>query len=222
MMKLTTLALALCICAISTTRADNKPISVEYEVKPLYGFSKDKSPGRIVNVKFSGEKISPKFTIEAKCGSQKSKHSYNLTDDSTSTVEFLLPDPVGVEKEESVVMTLRADGKEYIDTIVVPAMRHFTVYLYNHSHVDIGYTNTHKNIETLHKNNVLEGMRLGQETSNYPDGAKMVWNPEVTWPIERLWNTQPEMRDSIISAIRNGHIAVDASYLHVNTSICAD
>lgn len=222
MMNLKTLVLALCICAISTTQADNKPISVEYEVKPLYGFSKDKSPGRIVNVKFSGEKISSKFTIEAKCGSQKSKHSYNLTNDSKSSVEFLLPNSVGVEKEESVVMTFRADGKEYIDTIVVPAMRHFTVYLYNHSHVDIGYTNTHKNIETLHKNNVLEGMRLGQETSNYPDGAKMVWNPEVTWPIERLWNTQPEMRDSIISAIRNGHIAVDASYLHVNTSICAD
>ena len=45
MMNLKTLALALCICTISTTRADNKPISVEYEVKPLYGFSKDNPPG---------------------------------------------------------------------------------------------------------------------------------------------------------------------------------
>lgn len=210
------------LCVFAPMQAEVAPASVEYEVTSLYGFRKDKSPGRIVNVKLSGDKLSGKFTIEAKCGSKKDKNTYNITTDGSASVEFLLPNSVGVEKAETVVMTLRADGKQYKDTVAVPAMRHFTVYLYNHSHVDIGYTNTHKNIEILHKNNVLEGMRLGHETHNHPDGAKMVWNPEVTWPIERLWNSQPEMRDSIISAIRLGHIAVDASYLHINTSICAD
>ena len=101
-------------------------------------------------------------------------------------------------------------------------MRHWTVYLYNHAHVDIGYTNTHRNVEALHKNNVLEGMKLGNETKNHVDGARFVWNPEVSWPVERLWHDQPEVRDELVSALKDGRIALDASYLNLNTSICLD
>lgn len=209
-------------CAVTGMYAEVLPQSVQYEVKPMYGYHKDKSPGRIVNVKFSGNELSGKFTLEAKCGSKKQKKTYDIAGEGEASVEFLLPETVGVDRDESVVMTLRGSGKELRDTIVVPEMRLFTVYLFNHSHVDIGYTNTHKNIEALHTSNVIEGMRLGQETESYPDGAKMVWNPEVTWPIERLWNSRPDLRDSIISAIKRGHITVDASYVNLNTSICAD
>lgn len=214
---------ALCLgCAVMHVSAAVVPQSVQYEVKPMYGYRQDKSAGRIVNVRLTGEELDGKFTVEARCGSKKEKKTYNIKADGETTVEFLLPKSIGVNKDETVVMTLRADGKELKDTVAVPQMRQFTVYLFNHSHVDIGYTNTHKNIEALHKSNVVEGMRLGHETRDYPDGAQMVWNPEVTWPIERLWNTQPELRDSIISAIRLGHISVDASYVNLNTSICAD
>ena len=101
-------------------------------------------------------------------------------------------------------------------------MRHWTVYLYNHAHVDIGYTNTHRNVEALHKNNVLEGMKLGNETKDHVDGARFVWNPEVSWPVERLWHDQPEVRNELVSALKDGRIALDASYLNLNTSICLD
>lgn len=211
--------MALMVAPLS---ADVVPQSVQYEVKPMYGYHNDKTPGRIVNVKLSGEQLTGEFTIEAKCGNKKGKQIYNVSATGEVSVEFLLPQSVGVEKDANVSMTLTTDGKTYRDKVSVPKMRQFTVYLFNHSHVDIGYTNTHKNIETIHKNNVIEGMRLGQETANYPEGAQMVWNPEVTWPLERLWNSRPELRDSIISAIKLGQIAVDASYVNLNTSICAD
>jgi len=209
-------------CVVPQLQAEINLQKVEYTVKPMYGYRQDKSPGRIVNVKLTGDKLSGKFTVEAKCGSKKEKRTYDVTAEGETSVDFLLPESVGVDKEENVVMTLQVSGKKFRDTVSVPRMRQFTVYLFNHSHVDIGYTNTHKNIETLHKSNVIEGMRLGQETDGYPDGARMVWNPEVTWPIERLWNSHPELRDSIISAIKHGHISVDASYVNLNTSICAD
>ena len=106
--------------------------------------------------------------------------------------------------------------------VTVEPMRHWTVYLYNHSHVDIGYTNTHKNVEMLHKTNVWEGMKLARETAGHVDGARFVWNPEVTWPIERLWISEPEKRDEVIAAIRRGDLCVDASYVNLNTSICSD
>lgn len=214
---------AACIVAISFPLAAKMTIhKVDYEVTPMYGYRDDNNAGRLVNLKLSGEDLRGKITVETKSSAKREKAKYEIAGTNEATVQLLLPAGVGAEKAENVIMALNAGGKMFYDTIAVPLMRQFTVYLYNHSHVDIGYTNTHKNIEALHVSNVVEGMRLGEETRNYPDGAKMVWNPEVTWPIERLWMSRPELRDSIISAIKLGDIAVDASYLNLNTSICAD
>lgn len=65
-------------------------------------------------------------------------------------------------------------------------------------------------------------MKLGNETKDHVDGARFVWNPEVSWPVERLWHDQPEVRDELVSALKDGRIALDASYLNLNTSICLD
>ena len=62
-------------------------------------------------------------------------------------------------------------------------MRYWTVYLYNHAHVDIGYTAPHKVVEFLHKRNIEEGIKLAEATKDYPTGARYRWNPEVTWPL---------------------------------------
>ena len=48
------------------------------------------------------------------------------------------------------------------------------------------------------------------------------YGSEVTWPIERLWISEPEKRDEVIAAIRRGDLCVDASYVNLNTSICSD
>ena len=87
---------------------------------------------------------------------------------------------------------------------------------------DIGYTNTHKNVERLHKNNIIEGIKLAEKTKDFLSGARFVWNPEVSWPLERLWESNPEKREGLIDAIKKGHLSIDASYLNLNTSICSD
>lgn len=87
---------------------------------------------------------------------------------------------------------------------------------------DIGYTNTHKNAERLHKNNIIEGIKLAEKTKDFLSGARFVWNPEVSWPLERLWESNPEKREGLIDAIKKGQLSIDASYLNLNTSICSD
>ena len=135
---------------------------------------------------------------------------------------FLLPPNVALKKETKVVITLLQDKKKITKTVIVPPMRHWTVFLYNHSHVDIGYTNTQKNVEILHKTNVLEGIKLAKETAHFPTGSRYKWNPEVTWPVERLWKSHPQERENVLQAIKEGLLCMDASYLNLNTSICAD
>ena len=87
---------------------------------------------------------------------------------------------------------------------------------------DIGYTNTHKNVERLHKNNIIEGIKLAEKTKDFLSGARFVWNPEVSWPLERLWESNPEKREGLIDAIKKGQLSIDASFLNLNTSICSD
>ena len=73
---------------------------------------------------------------------------------------------------------------------------------------DIGYTNTHKNAERLHKNNIIEGIKLAEKTKDFLSGARFVSNPEK--------------REGLIDAIKKGQLSIDASYLNLNTSICSD
>ena len=222
-MKRIILWASLGIWAISShSFAQIRPTSVTCEVEPLYGYRTDGQPGRVVSVYLKGTDLKGELRIDVASKGGKEKNRYQLDTTDSTKVEVLLPAGVPTRESSSVTLTIHGDNQKYKKQLTVPPMRHWTVYLYNHAHVDIGYTNTHRNVEALHKNNVLEGMKLGNETKNHVDGARFVWNPEVSWPVERLWHDQPEVRDELISALKDGRIALDASYLNLNTSICLD
>lgn len=201
--------------------ADNLTV-IDYKVQPLYGYKADQTPGRIVTVKLKGGVLKGDCDIEVVAGGRKEKSRFVLDAKDSALVDVLLPSTVPAGKKVEAAFTLTYGGKKYKKRLSIDPMRHWNIYLYNHSHVDIGYTNTHKNVELLHKNNIIEGIRLAQETKNHPRGAQYVWNPEVSWPLERLWHSDPEKREELIRAIKNGQLSVDASYLNLNTSICSD
>lgn len=202
--------------------AQIRPTSIKCEVEPLYGYRSDGSPGRIISVTLKGSHLAGKLPIDVTSKGINEKNLYTIKTTDSAKVEVLLPPEISTRDTSSIKLTIHCDNKKHEEQLVVNPMRHWTVYLYNHAHVDIGYTNTHKNVEKLHKNNVLEGIKLGKETTGHTDGARFVWNPEVTWPVERLWYSQPDVRNEIIAAIKDGRLALDASYLNLNTSICLD
>jgi len=65
--------------------------------------------------------------------------------------------------------------------VTIPPMRKLTVYILPHSHTDIGYTAIQTDIEEKQINNVLQGLADARRTADYPEGARFVWNVEVTW-----------------------------------------
>ena len=206
----------------SVIYADVVPSSVDYVVRPLYGYRADGTPGRIVTVKLKGKELKGELSVDVIAKGKTEKNHFALNAKDSTEVEILLPSTVPTGKKSEVTFVLRGADKVYKQKVSVTPMRHWNVYLYNHAHVDIGYTNTHKNVEQLHKNNIIEGIKLAEETKNHPEGARYVWNPEIGWPLERLWQSNPEMRDGVIDAIKKGQVCVDASYLNLNTSICTD
>ncbi len=215
--KLTTALLSTVFPAMSMVAA--VPSHVNCEVRPMYGYLPDGGAGRIVKVAVSGQDLDPKIDVETVYKKARLKTTHNIAaGDTVATFEVMLPAAVPTDRKSTA--TVIVAGKKY--KVDVDPMRHWTVYIYNHAHVDIGYTNTHKNIEILHKSNVVEGMALGNETSGYPEGSRFVWNPEVTWPIERLLHSDPSREQEVVDALKKGSLAADASYVNLNTSICAD
>lgn len=212
----------LAVLAAGQASADVVPEQVSCVVKPLYGYRQDRSPGRIVAVRLKGPELKGEVRVDVAYKKLKETSTFRVDAKDSAEVEIMLPSALPMDKAASVSLTVRGTEKKVKTKVTVEPMRHWTVYLYNHSHVDIGYTNTHKNVEMLHKTNVWEGMKLARETAGHVDGARFVWNPEVTWPIERLWISEPEKRDEVIAAIRRGDLCVDASYVNLNTSICSD
>ena len=215
--KGTLVLLSVCLAA----RAFGEP-HLTLAVKPVYRYRADGQPGREVEAVFEGG--APGAITQADVGwsGQTGVAECSPVKDAPSRLRVLLPPGLGERRAEDVVLAVNVGGAEVRQALKVPALRHWTVYLYNHSHVDIGYSVTQETAEFLHARNVEEGVRLAEATRGAPDGSRFQWNPEVTWPIERLWQAAPEKREGLLRALREGLLAADASYVHINTSTCSD
>jgi len=199
------------------------PAEMTCTPQPCYRFRSDGKPGREILLEFKGEKLSGTAQVVVNTNGGTETVELSLPAPGQSACRILLPANVSVKKESKVSFLLRQGKKTLKKTIVVPPMREWTVYIYPHSHVDIGYTNTQANVEILHKRNIDEGINLAEGTKSYPEGSRYRWNPEITWPLERYWQTATaDQKDRVVKAIRDGSLCIDASYLNLNTSSCSE
>ena len=197
------------------------PADVTCTPQPYYRYRSDGKPGREITLDFKGQKLSGKVQVEIKADRVTETTELSLTG-VQSDFKILLPANLGLNKESQVSLTIRQGKNTLKKTFLVPPMREWTVYIYPHSHVDIGYTNTQANVEILHKRNIVEGIKLGEATKNYPEGSRYRWNPEITWPLERYWKTATaDQKERVIRAVQDGSLCIDASYLNLNTSSCS-
>ena len=205
-----------------TTKALSFPDSVKYEVRSYYRHRTDGKPGREVMLYFMGNKFSGQGTVSVEFPGKVENLSLNKPEGIDSLV-VLLPEGVGVTSDDEGIVRLTSGKKQIVTNVSVPRKRQWTVYIYPHSHVDIGYTNTHENVELIHKRNLKYGIDLAIKTQNYPEGSRYLWNPEVLWPVERYLRDATEgQRQAIVEAVQKGWLHLDAGYVHTNTSAAAD
>ncbi len=199
------------------------PADVTCTPQPFYRYRDDGKAGREISIDFKGEKLYGKVQFEIKADRISETSELILPDKGQSLFRVLLPADVGVKKESQVTLVVRQEKKSLKKSFIVPPVRQWKVYIYPHSHVDIGYTNTQSNVEILHKRNIDEGIKLAEATKGYPEGSRYRWNPEITWPLERYWQTaSPEQKERVLKAIKDGSLCIDASYLNLNTSSCSE
>ncbi len=207
----------------ASPRPASFPDSLRCTVQPYYRHRPDGKAGREVGLVFKGSKLYGGASIEIRTGKEQETIQLPETRDGYDSVAVLLPSGVGVKKDEEVRIIVRQGNRTLDQKIQVPAMRHWTVFVYPHSHVDIGYSNTHANVEFIHKRNIDQGIALAESTRTWPDGARYLWNTEVMWPFERYYaSATPQQKDRLVKAVQNGSLCLDAAYAHILSSSCSD
>jgi hypothetical protein len=199
------------------------PTTIECSSTSIYRFGKDGKPAREVMLSFIGGKFFQQTDIEVTADGRTEHSSLPANENGIEKAAVILPSGVGANKEIQIFIKVHSGNSILRKSFILPKQRQWTVYIYPHSHVDIGYTNTQANVEIIHKRNLVNGMRLAKETANYPEGARYVWNPEVIWPVERYLKTAtPAEKEELLDAIRHGYVCLDAGYINDNTSVTAD
>lgn len=208
------------ISLFSTALADT-PELLDVKVHDFYKKRSDGSIGRSLKLTYRGAESLKNAKIEIL--SKGNREIFPVLCESSDSIPVLLSSEIGVKQNDTIIVNLLLTKNKLSERVVIPAMRHWTVYIYPHSHVDVGYTNTQENVEFIHKRNLDVAMDLAEKTRNYPKDARFCWNPEVVWPVERYLNSESkEKTERLIKAIKRGDISIDAGYVSTNTSASSD
>lgn len=187
-----------------------------------YCHRNDGKAGRQVTVSLTGDMLRGPATLHVEGGNFAETTDFEACPEGES-ISIALPEGVAVENTVEASFTLKTAGQVYRKTVSIAPLRQWTVYIYPHSHVDIGYTAPQETVKKLHMRNIDVGIDIANKTADYPEGAKFVWNPEVTWAVESyLEQADSKKRDDFFRAVKQGRIGLNATFGNQNTSVSSD
>jgi hypothetical protein len=100
-------------------------------------------------------------------------------------------------------------------------VKEMTVYILNHSHTDVGYTEIQTAIEEKQMQNLKTGIEFARRTADYPEGARFVWNVEVSWAADLFLKRMSQQdKADFYDAVKKGQVALNGMYLNVLTGLC--
>ena len=138
----------------------------------------------------------------------------------TSQIRFLAPE---VQRETPAHLAVEVDGEQVADfPLTLRPVRHWTIYLLPHSHVDIGYTLLQEDVRKKQIANVREALGLIKRTANFPPDAQFKWNLEVLWPMDGyLKSATPAEQQEVLDAVRSGKLFVNGYYGNLLTGLAS-
>lgn len=112
---------------------------------------------------------------------------------------------------------LVAAGAALETSVALAPQRKWNVYLFHHSHTDIGYTDLQSRIFKNHAAYLDSVIDYCRETDGYPDDAKFRWNIEVSWALENYLKTRPESKiRELVDRIMEGRVELSGIYLQLS------
>ncbi|NQV01175.1 MAG: hypothetical protein HQ542_00885, partial [Bacteroidia bacterium] len=136
-----------------------------------------------------------------------------------NSIRILLPD-TNVELVQTAQIRLGYKEPFTISFITKP-VRHWTIYLVQHTHTDIGYTRPQTEILPEHLRYIDYALDFCDQTDHYPEEARFRWTCETTWPVREYLLTRPEHQiERLRQRVKEGRIEIAGLFL--NSSDLAD
>lgn len=203
--------------------AGTLPFPADLDIRPqdVYRHRADGQAGRELTLSFGGVKLHAPASLRVDCEGRTETTALAASSAGLGVATLLLPPGAGVNAATEATVTLACAGKTLTKKVTVPAKRQWTVFLYPHSHVDIGYTQSQEIVRQINVRNMQVGMETAEEGRKM--GSRYVWNPEVVWAAENFLKVAtPEQKQRFDKAVKDGEVGLDASFGHLNTSACGD
>jgi len=125
-----------------------------------------------------------------------------------------------VTSPRAVSLEFSLGGHEEALSYTVQPPRRMEIHLLHHTHLDIGYTHHQDEVERIQWASLEEALRLGEESRDFPEGARFVWNPEGIWPVDTYVRNHPgEKTERLMEGIRQGWIELDGMYAGLLTGL---
>ncbi len=149
-------------------------------------------------------------------GTQESKF---LLEAGFTEVKVLLPEntPPG---EHAARISISGE-QSYSRNFTISQPRHFTIFLVQHTHTDIGYTRPQTEILPDHLRYIDYALDFCDQTDSLPDDARFRWTCETSWAVREYLKTRPVSQvERLRKRVKEGRIELTGLYL--NSSDLAD
>ena len=94
------------------------------------------------------------------------------------------------------------------------------IYLINHAHLDIGYTDVHDKVRDKHWRALDSALVYVERSRAYPEEARFRWNVEGLWPLQAWLSTRSSADTSrFFAAARRGDVTIAGFYANILTGL---
>ena len=131
--------------------------------------------------------------------------------------------PVDTVSKVAVQKIYASVGKDFGAqfSIRISPIHRREVDIIHHSHNDIGYSNLQEDVAKIQTGNIRSALHLIEQTKNYPEGAKFIWNIESVWAVDNfLGEASGKEKDAFFNAVRKKQICLSGHYANILTGLC--
>ncbi len=169
---------------------------------------------QMFKVRFDNSGGETKADLRTKIGSEESRTALSSIPSGKSEQIIYLPE---IKNPVAAKFLLRAGSQTFELEKALQPGRKWTIYLFHHSHTDIGYTDLQTRISKKHAEYLDSVIQYCRETENYPDDAKFRWNVEVAWSVESYIKQRPEAKvKELMDLVKKGRVDVGAWYVQLS------
>jgi alpha-mannosidase len=193
-----------------------------WRVDPSYGYRPDGQPGRTVKIFVKDTSYKGPVFVKLSFGHTTETAVFQKSD-SLKVFTLLLPPGVGVDSSLSAELTVSYGQRVSSATLHVSKKKQWTVYIYPHSHLDIGYTALPADVKKLQLRNIDVGIDIAAKTQHNAKPSRFTWNPEATWVVRGyLEQASPLQKQQFIAAVKKGWVQVDGGFANSDLTTMSD